>query len=66
MLSVMQRYVQLSLDQDLDDSSSEIYDFDDTLEENLPYMVQYVEEKVKEVNFQENPAREKWSRKLPH
>ena len=46
MLSVMQRYVQLSLDQDLDDSSLEIYDFDETLEENLPYMVQCVEEKV--------------------
>ena len=46
----------LKFDQDLDDSILEIYDFDAILEETLPYMVQCEEEKVKEVNPQENPA----------
>ena len=46
----------ITFDQDLDDSILEIYDSDETLEETLPYMVQCEEEKVKEVNPQENPA----------
>ena len=46
----------IKFDQDLDDSILEIYDSDETLEETLPYMVQCEEEKVEEVNLQENPA----------
>ena len=46
----------IKFDQDLDNSILEIYDSDGTLEETLPYMVQCEEEKVKEVNPQENPA----------
>ena len=46
----------IKFDQDLDDSILEIYDSNETLEETLLYMVQCEEEKVKEVNPQENPA----------
>ena len=46
----------IKFDQDLDDCILEIYNSDETLEETLPYMVQCEEEKVKEVNSQENPA----------
>ena len=46
----------IKFDQNLDDSILEIYDSGETSEETLPYMVQCEEEKVKEVNPQQNPA----------